>query len=185
MYLLETYGKIKTVKKEGALHMSETVRNNEFYKAAADNLMISEHEDKQTGKPYSLSTFYNGEFAVLHFNKEDVLVTIDITTMINTDKITDEEWIPLKSNEYVGDIINTFSKVGCNATFNEVLALNKPFDCKHNAYTAIYPDGEPVSLKVFAARLSSFYESDIKSMLTSKCFRTTITLTDIMYWEER
>ncbi|ASR78807.1 hypothetical protein AARONPHADGERS_158 [Bacillus phage AaronPhadgers] len=165
--------------------MSETVRNNEFYKAAADNLMISEHEDKATGKPFSLYTLFDGEFAILHFNKESVLVSIDVKTIIDTDLITDESWIPLKTNSYMNDIITTFSKNYGNLEFDEVVKLKKPIDCKHNAYTCIYGDNSPTSLKSFIARLSTFKEEDINLILTSKCFRTTITLTDIMYWEER
>ncbi|AHZ10166.1 hypothetical protein [Bacillus phage Hakuna] len=165
--------------------MSETVRNNEFYKAAADHLMISEHEDKSTGKPYSLYTLFDGEFAILHFNKNDTLVSIDVKTIIDTDLITDEEWIPLKSNQYVGNIIETFSNVGCNATFNEILLLDKTFDCRHNAYTSTFGNSESVSLRKFISRLEELREDDIKNILKAKCFRTTITLNDIMFWEER
>ncbi|ANT41301.1 hypothetical protein DIRTYBETTY_156 [Bacillus phage DirtyBetty] len=185
MYLLETYGKIKTVKKEGALQMSETVRNNEFYKAAADNLMISDSEDKANGKPFSLLTLYEGELVTLRFNKESVLVVIDISTTINTELITDTEWISIHSNKDVRSIISRFSKTGCGATFSEVLALDKAFDCRHNAYTSTFGDASPVPLGKFIERLNELREADVKRILKAKCFNTTIKLDDIMFWEER
>ncbi|AGI12195.1 hypothetical protein BPS10C_198 [Bacillus phage BPS10C] len=162
----------------------KTHRNNEFYRAAVDHLMISEHDDKSSGKPFNLVTLHEGEFVVLSFDSNSVLFKVEMHDVIHTDTITDEEWIAIHTNKSVKEIMDRFKVNQGSLTITQVLNSNKPLDCKHNAYTAIYGESNPTDLKTFVKRLENIYSDDIRSIMTKPCFKSTITLTDVMFWEE-
>ncbi len=162
----------------------QTVRNNDFYRAATDYLMISECDDKNSGRPFSLVTFYDGELVFLKFDKNDTLVGVRVETMIDTNLFVDENYIAMHTNKSVKEIMDRFKVNQGSLTFNQVLNLNKPIDCKHNAYTAVYGENNVVCLKVFVKRMEHISEADIRSIMTKPCFKSTITLNDVMFWEE-
>ncbi|AMW61305.1 hypothetical protein NIGALANA_155 [Bacillus phage Nigalana] len=162
----------------------DAVMNNEFFKSAADNLMISDNDDRTHGRPFALLTLYEGELLTLRFDKDSTLMTTVVSSTIDTGLITDTKWLPISSNKHIGDIMKQFAGSHVTSKFTDVVKLNKPFKCAHIAYISNYGD-EEVKLKKFVERLGILKEEDIKSILTSSCFRSKVTLNDIMFWEER
>lgn len=159
------------------------IRNNDFYKHAADSLMISDEDDKKSCGSFKLLTLHEGELVTFDFNGDSALVMVTVSTNINTDLITDTDWVAIHTNEHVGEIIDEFCKSNSNTTFSQAVKNKKPIECKHNAYRSAFRNNQTVSLSMFIKQLYSLTEDDIRSIVTTSCFGRTITLNDIMFWE--